>query len=225
MLNPQAWFRCCLTCWISLSWLLTVSRRCLRSVSEESSSRRMELLRPSACCNICAFSSTSEWAILKRSSRSLFSCSCGSSPGSQHLLHWALNRDRNEVFSCLCGHELLDSGHLTDVGVDPQLQLILLMQSLLHLHVHCLHDQKQNRRCCDVFIISFLLCTAQRSQQWFMAAILLTYLVLSGHCSQVILQPPVLPDYDFFVSPEGSQLSLTGIQLLPQACYLPLTAV
>lgn len=48
-----------------------------------------------------------------------------------------------------------------------------------------------------------------------MTGIFITYLVLSGHCGQVILQPPVLSDCDFFVSPEGSQLILTGIQLSP----------
>lgn len=150
----------CLTCWISLSWWLTVSRRCLRSVSEDSSSRRMELLRPSACCNFCSRSSTSEWANLKCSSKSLFSCSCGSTHSSQladrrgvqdvqatdkktlkHLLYRALNSYGSIVFSCLCGHQFLYSGHFRDVRVDPQFQLILLMQSLLHLHMYSLHKQ------------------------------------------------------------------------------------
>ncbi len=58
-----------------------------------------------------------------------------------------------------------------------------------------------------------------------MTDLFLPYLVLSCHCGQVILQPPVLSDCDLFVSPESSQFLLTGIQLSPQTGYLPLTAV
>lgn len=135
-----------LTCWISLSWWLILSRRCLRSVSEESNSRRMELLWPSACCNFCSRSSTSEWAILKRSSKSLFSCSCESRRRSQHRLPYrALNSCSGNGFTCLCGHELLNSGHFCNVRVDPELELILLMQHLLHLRMHSLYRQKHNR--------------------------------------------------------------------------------
>lgn len=161
MYQPLFLAQPCLTCWFSLSLWLTVSRRCLRSVSEESNSRRMELLRPSACCNFCSRSSTSEWAILKRSSKSLFSCSCGSRRSSQHCLPYrASNSYCGNVFSCLCGHELLNSGHFSNVRVDPELELILLMQSLLHLHVYSLYKQKYNRRC--YYFISFHLYDTEK---------------------------------------------------------------
>lgn len=151
LLPAQPW----LTCWISLSWWLIVSRRCLRSVSEESNSRRMELLWPSACCNFCSRSSTSEWAILKRSSKSLFSCSCESRRCSQRCLPYlALSSCSGNSFTCLCGHELLNSGHFSNVGVDPELELILLMQGLLHLCMYSLYRQTQQEAPLFYFILT-----------------------------------------------------------------------
>ncbi len=60
---------------ISLSCSETLSRRCLRSVSDESSSSLIELFSPSACCSFSSLSSDSVWMVRKRSSMSLFSCS------------------------------------------------------------------------------------------------------------------------------------------------------
>lgn len=53
----------------------------------------------------------------------------------------------------------------------------------------------------------------------------LTYLVLSCHRSQVVLQPAILSDCDLFVSLQGIQLILTGVQLPPQTDDLPLAAL
>lgn len=128
-----------LTCWISFSCWPTASRRCLRSVSEESSSRRMELLRPSACCNFWFRSSISMWDNLNRSNKSLFSCSCGSTElseegfykGFQVIIICVKPQTKKYmstgICSCLCGNQLLYSGHFRNVRMEPQLELILLM--------------------------------------------------------------------------------------------------
>ena len=120
----------------------------------------MELLRPSACCSFCSRSSTSEWAILKRSSRSLFSCSCGSTRSSQlyqSINHLEPETDISGLHSCLCSHQLLYPGHFRNVRVDPQLQFVLLVQSLLHLHMYSLHRRTMERSCCYSFIVSFII--------------------------------------------------------------------
>lgn len=52
-----------------------------------------------------------------------------------------------------------------------------------------------------------------------------TYLVLSCHCDQVILQLPVFSDCDSLVCFKSRQLLLGGIQLIPQTGHLPLAAV
>lgn len=126
-----------------------------------------------------------------------------------YLLHNVLNQCT--AVSYLCSHQFLYSGHFRNVRVDPQLQFILLMQNLFHLHMYSLKTQTP---------VLFLYVKLQKQ-----LVSLVTYLILSGHRGQVILQPPVLSDGDLFVSPETNQLLLGSIQLSPQAAQLPLPAV